>query len=166
MRYFRTLLKSLLGAKNKSVPIPERKSIQPERPEPRFKLGEGFYFEFDQVSNGMGGYRMINVYLLKTDSPSFKQYIVNSRGEIQNPHCIENGEWNKKLKIPLVGMKTQFRFWIYPYQDGTASVEWTLQPDGRYFADEDGFGAEHFDEITLYSCIDANGVFTEAFKHR
>ena len=30
MRYFRTLLKSLLGAKNKTVPIPERKSMQPE----------------------------------------------------------------------------------------------------------------------------------------
>jgi len=46
------------------------------------------------------------------------------------------------------------------------SVEWTLQPDGRYFEDEDGFGAENCEEITLYSYIDTNGIFTEPFKLR
>jgi len=148
-------LKSLLNGLSKK---------NAERPEPRFKLGEGFYFEFDQVPNGMGGYRMINVYLLKTDDPSFKRCIVDRNGEINNFPGIEKGEREKNLKIPLVGTKTQFRFWIYPYKDGKSSVEWTLQPDGRYFADEDGFGWEHFDEITLYSCIDTNGLFTEPFK--
>lgn len=114
----------------------------------------------------MGGYRMTDVYLLKIDDPSFKRCIVDKSGEIQNPLGIEDGEWKKELTIPLVGMKTQFRFWIYAYKDGKATVEWTLQPDGRYFADEDGFGWEKFDEITLFSCIDTNGLFTEPFKYR
>lgn len=138
----------------------------PPQPEPRFKLGEGFYFEFDQVSNGMGGYRMTDVYLLKQGDPDFKRCIVDKSGIIQNPLGIEEGEWIKELEIPLMGMKTRFRFWIYAYENGKATVEWTLQPDGRYFADEDGFGAERFDEITLYSSIDTNGVFTEPFKCR
>lgn len=113
----------------------------------------------------MGGYRMVDVYLLKTDDPSFKRCIVNKSGEIENFPGIEHGEWEKDLEIPLIGTKTQFRFWIYAFKDGKASVEWTLQPDGRYFADEDGFGWEHFDEITLYSSIDTDGYFTEPFKH-
>jgi len=138
---------------------------QPERPEPRFKLGDGFYFEFNEVSNGMGGYRMINVYLLKTDDPTFKRCIVDGSGKINNFPGIKKGDWMKELKCPMDN-KTQFRFWIYEYKDGKATVEWTLQPDGRYFADEDGFGWEHFEEVTLYSSIDTNGVFTEPFKYR
>ena len=58
----------------------------------------------------------------------------------------------------------EFRFWIYEYKDGKASVEWTLQPDGGYFEDEDGFGGENCEEITLCSHIDTNGIFTEPFR--
>ena len=150
--------------------IPENNSLKetidlPARKEPRFKLGEGFYFEFDEVSNGMGGYRMINVYLLKIDDPSFKHCIVDESGMIENFPGIVDGDWKNELEFPL-GKKTQFRFWIYAYKDGKASVEWTLQPDGRYFADGDGFGGENCEEITLWSYIDTNGFFTEPFKHR
>lgn len=150
--------------------IPENKSLEktfdlPDRKEPRFKLGEGFYFEFDEVSNGMGGYRMTNVYLLKIDDPSFKHCIVDESGIIENFPGVVDGDWKNELEFPL-GKKTQFRFWIYAYKDGKASVEWTLQPDGRYFEDEDGFGAENCEEITLWSYIDTNGFFTEPFKHR
>ena len=136
-----------------------------ERPEPRFKLGDGYYFEFEQVSNGMGGYRMVNVYLLKVDDPAFKRCIVDGMGKIANFPGVEKGEWIKKLEFPLSN-KTQFRFWIYAYAAGKASVEWTLQPDGRYFEDEDGFGAENCEEITLYSSLDTNGFFTEPFRRR
>ena len=143
----------------------EQKSIQPACKEPRFKLGDGFYFEFDTVSNGYGGYRMINVYLLNVDDPSFERCIVNRCGEIENFPGIEEGKWMERLERPLSN-KTKFRFWIYKYKDGKASVEWTLQPDGRYFEDEDGFGGENCEEITLYSSIDTNGFFTEPFKYR
>lgn len=136
-----------------------------ERPEPRFNLGDGYYFEFEQVSNGMGGYRMVNVYLLKVDDPAFKRCIVDGKGKIENFPGVEKGEWIRELEFPLSN-KTQFRFWIYAYTDGKASVEWTLQPDGRYFEDEDGFGAENCEEIILYSSLDTNGFFTEPFKRR
>ena len=154
--------------------IPQGKSVDveqaanapanpPVQKEPHFKLGDGFYFEFNEVPNGMGGYRMINVYLLKTDNPSFRRCIVDERGMIENFPGIVEGDWKKSLEFPL-DRKTQFRFWIYHYKDGKAAVEWMLQPDGRYFEDEDGFGGENCKEVTLHSYIDTNGFFTEPFK--
>ena len=168
MSWIYNLLKKLSGRNNHAVqnfqPV-KPVFTQPQRPEPRFKLGDGFYFEFDEVSNGMGGYRMINVYLLKIDDPSFKRCIVNGSGMIENFPGIEEGDWIKELEYPL-DKKIKFGFWIYAYKDGKASVEWTLQPDGRYFADADGFGSENCEEITVHSYIDTNGIFTEPFKRK
>ena len=39
-------------------------------------------------------------------------------------------------------------------KDGIARVNWTLYPDGRYFADEDGFGMEDNDEVNIDAYID------------
>lgn len=133
------------------------------RPKFSQELGNGFSFAYDEVSNGMGGYRLINVWLSKMDAPSFKRCIVDEHGMIQNFPGIVEGDWRSSLEYPL-DRKTQFRFWIYAYKDGKAPVEWTLQPDGRYFEDEDGFGGENCEEIVLRSYIDTNGCFTEPFK--
>ena len=43
---------------------------------------------------------------------------------------------------------------IGDYQDGLAYVSWMLYPDGRYFADEDGFGMEDNDEVNISAYID------------
>lgn len=43
---------------------------------------------------------------------------------------------------------------IGDYQDGIAHVNWMLYPDGRYFADEDGFGMEDNDEVNISAYID------------
>lgn len=159
MSFLKDLFQTVFSG-NKSI---EEKTKQSDHKEPRFKLGSGYYFEFNDVSNGYGGYRMINVYLMKTDDTSFRRCIVDGNGRIKNFPGIEKGEWIKNLEYPL-NNKVQFRFWIYEYKDGKASVEWTLQPDGRYFEDEDGFGGENCEEITLYSHINTNGIFTEPFR--
>ena len=41
--------------------------------EPRFCLGSGYSYEYDDVPNGLGGYRMVSVFLLKADDPSFRR---------------------------------------------------------------------------------------------
>lgn len=161
---FKELLEKLVH--NPPVSAPAKPGSEPSAQKaPRSPLGDGFHFTFDEVSNGMGGYRMVNVYLLKVDDPSFRRCIVNGLGLIENFPGIVEGDWKKELIFPL-GRKTQFRFMIYGYEKGKASVEWTLQPDGRYFADEDGFGAEDCEEITLFSHIDTNGRFTEPFRKK
>lgn len=160
-------LSNLFHQKNKVEPKQTKsQSVKPapdHQKEPRFKLGNGFYWEFEQVRNGYGGYKTVNAYLLKMDDPDFRRCIVNHAGEIQNFPGFKDRSWEKELQIPAGSQRVNFVFWIFPYQDGKASVRWLLQPDGRYFADEDGFGAEHFDEIELYSTLDEDGKFTEPF---
>ena len=50
------------------------------------------------------------------------------------------------------------------HEDGHRCL-WTIQPEGRYRADEDGFGAENDSEIVLYSDLDKNGSIYLAFPH-
>lgn len=50
-----------------------------------------------------------------------------------------------------------FPTFIRKYNGGVASVDWELNPDGRYYMDEDGFGMTDDDEITIYGFIDRNG---------
>ena len=40
---------------------------------------------------------------------------------------------------------------------------WEIQQDGRYWAEEDGFGAENDSEIIPYAGLDSNGVFKGPF---
>ena len=48
-------------------------------------------------------------------------------------------------------------------QDAMRMV-WRIQPDGRYWADEGGFGMENDLEICLYSMLDAEGNFAHPFR--
>ncbi len=41
---------------------------------------------------------------------------------------------------------------------------WTVRPDGRYWADSWGFGAEDYESLSLYTYIDSDGNFTTPFK--
>lgn len=41
---------------------------------------------------------------------------------------------------------------------------WTVRPDGRYWMDSWGFGAEDYESLSLYSYIDSDGNFTIPFK--
>ena len=40
--------------------------------------------------------------------------------------------------------------------DGVCCLCWMLHPDGRYYADEDGFGMEDDDEENIYCIIDSH----------
>lgn len=48
------------------------------------------------------------------------------------------------------------RYWFGRYdkfRNGVCVICWTIYPDGRYFADEDGFGMEDNDEENAYYII-------------
>lgn len=51
----------------------------------------------------------------------------------------------------------QFPTNIRHFQDGVAEVEWQINPDGRYFMDDDGFGMSDDEEVSLYGYIDRHG---------
>lgn len=51
-------------------------------------------------------------------------------------------------------LRASYAFGVEDYSDGLACVSWMLYPDGRYFADSDGFGMEDNDEVNVYAYID------------
>lgn len=57
-----------------------------------------------------------------------------------------------------------YHFGINEFKDGVAYLSWTLQPDGRYYADEDGFGVEDDDEINFYAFIDTQANILIPFQ--
>lgn len=59
--------------------------------------------------------------------------------------------------------KALYGLHIDTFHDGKAVVSWCIQPDGRYWEDEDGFGGTSDVEIELYSLIDRQGRFCLPF---
>ena len=51
----------------------------------------------------------------------------------------------------------RYRFFVYEFKDGRAEVEWTVCPDGSFFSDGDGFGAEDCKELTVKAVINRKG---------
>ncbi len=51
-------------------------------------------------------------------------------------------------------LSAQFPTFISDFHDGIAQVSWQLNPDGKYYMDEDGYGMTDDKEITVYGYID------------
>lgn len=50
------------------------------------------------------------------------------------------------------------------FKDGLCALCWTTYPDGRYFADEDGFGGEDNDEESLFCIINTSLEIVAPFR--
>lgn len=48
---------------------------------------------------------------------------------------------------------------------GKAEVQWQLNPDGRYYMDEDGYGMTDDEEITLVGAVDRTGRVIQKFRY-
>ena len=62
-----------------------------------------------------------------------------------------------KQQCPYLAFKARYRFCVFPFTGSKAAVEWTVCPDGSYYADSDGFGMTDDEEITLHGFIDTDG---------
>lgn len=62
-----------------------------------------------------------------------------------------------KQQCPYLAFKARYRFWVFPFTGSKAAVEWTVRPDGSYYADSDGFGMTDDCEITLHGFINTKG---------
>lgn len=54
---------------------------------------------------------------------------------------------------------------ILGFSNRNAQVRWTLQPDGQYYMDEDGFGMTHDTEINVIGTIDRTGRVVKKFRY-
>ena len=125
------------------------------------ELGPGLCLRYQEVPNGYGGYRTVNMTLFWGILPVRR--LTNRRGRILKFPGIVRGPWEKNLTKPL-RPQVNFTAGITPFQNGFLLFSWMVQPDGFYYADEDGFGAENDIEITLYAFINPAGRFITPFS--
>jgi hypothetical protein len=103
------------------------------------------------------------IYAIDSQGKRIKTIVDSSGKIIDFPGVVEEKVWTDEFLgtlSPYVRYRTEFN----KCADGTYIMLWEIQPDGRYWADSDGFGAEHDSEIILYSYIDDKGNFLEPFR--
>lgn len=112
-----------------------------------------------------GGEDDVVIYLIDPIK-RVKYPIVDEEGKFVNFPGIENEyllkPYYKGAAIaPTIGFRTEF---IRDKETGKLMVHWQVQPDGWYWADEDGFGAENDLEIVLYAYLTEDGKFEAPFR--
>lgn len=128
------------------------------------QLGQGYYLTYDMESNMMGGYHPVNIVLKNSNDENCNYRITDKLGNFVNFPGVKKGDWEKELDGKFYAT-VMFTFWISEFVDGISYVIWILQPDGRYFEDEDGFGGENCSEIELYSAMNTKGEFIYPFTN-
>ena len=104
------------------------------------------------------------VYFLNP-SLGIKKKIVDKDGIIQDFPGVKTEEfWAKDLGPNALKPRICFRTVFEKYPGGRHIMIWQVQPDGRYWEDEDGFGMENEEEIRLFSFLDSHGCFTGEFE--
>ena len=98
------------------------------------------------------------------ETRGIKKMLVDSKGNICNfPGMVKEDFWTKEVAPNYLKPQIRFRSSFEKREKGWIFL-WQLQPDGRYWEDEDGFGAEHDVEVTLYTLVDMDGHFTQPFR--
>lgn len=124
-------------------------------------LGDGYELKYRIKSNGLGGYHDVDMELLK-DKETVKKITDEYGGFIDFPGVL-NGPWMDKL-VGGYEPYVNFAASIYKFKYGFSLFSWTVQPDGRYYEDETGFGAERDEEVVLYSYMNKKGEFVTPFS--
>ena len=79
-------------------------------------------------------------------------------------------DWTSLQKLPedavCVAQCLSFHYpsFIRGFKNGVARVDWQLNPDGRYYMDDDGFGMTDDVEIEIYGFIDTAGNVLVKFQ--
>lgn len=58
-----------------------------------------------------------------------------------------------------------FPSFVWKYQNGVAEVCWQLNPDGRYWEDDDGYGMTSDQELNIHGFIDRKGRVLVKFRY-
>ena len=139
--------------------VPEYK----ERPFEQRNLGEGMVI----VNQVIGEYWKPR-FLMDFEAKCAYEFM--SLNETLQTVTDADIDWESVKGLPedvlRVAKRHSFHFpgHIYKYSNGVAEVNWQLQPDGRYYMDEDGFGMTSDNEINLYGAIDRKGRVVRKFS--
>lgn len=91
--------------------------------------------------------------------------IIDQDGNILNFPGVEcTDKLNEELGNGDIDPVVKYEAIFEKLDDGKFIMVWTVRPDGRYWMDSWGFGAEDYESLSLYSYIDSDGNFTMPFK--
>lgn len=94
---------------------------------------------------------------------------INDKQEL-NTVTKDDIDWESLKGLPTDAVRqaeslsARFPTFIRGYRNGVAEVSWQINPDGRYYMDEDGYGMTDDEEITLYGLIDRQGKIVKKFS--
>lgn len=83
----------------------------------------------------------------------------------------EDIDWESLKGLPEDALRSamdlsfHFPSFIYRFSSGVAKVSWQLNPDGRYYMDDDGFGMSDDEDIEIYGFIDRNANVVAKFRN-
>lgn len=110
--------------------------------------------------------------LMRTDPVIFinktagiEKCIVDEDGNILDFPGIEPcPELSSEINLDALKPQVRYEASFKKCKDGGYAMIWTVRPDGRYWMDSWGFGAEDYEWVELYTVIDENGCFTAPFR--
>ena len=120
-------------------------------------------FSPDIIDSELGWAEGIGMTLMRGET--VVKIICDDDGYFLDFPGFAEGPWMKEAQYPLEG-RIRFIVRYGRFTDGLLTFYWEFQPDGRYYADEDDFGWEDDEEITLVSRMDKQGNFIEPFRAR
>ena len=117
------------------------------------ELSEGISV-IEQVINGWWKQR----YLFNEDT--CRAYEIMDEGMTFTNFTTDDIDWNSLESLPdymierARRLSALFPTFVSCFQNGVAKVSWQLNPDGRYYRDDDGYGMTDDEETTVYGFID------------
>ncbi|MBE6253925.1 MAG: hypothetical protein E7105_00170 [Prevotella sp.] len=132
-------------------------------------------YEYDDLGEGMG-------VIGETMCGWWKhRYLINHNTrcayEFMDKHQIlctvteDDIDWESLKNLPkdaqeeARALSFHFPSFIRSFKNGVAKVSWQLNPDGRYFMDEDGYGMTDDEEIEIYGFIDQKAKVVVKFRN-
>lgn len=148
------------------TPAPPTEPAAPEPPAEQTAPPREPYLT-ETVVFGMHIYRRpgddSSVYFVD-EARGIRKMLVDTYGNIQNfPGIVREDFWLKEVEPSALEPQIHFRT-SFEKREGGWMMLWEIQPDGRYWADEDGFGWGKDPEVRLYTFVDQNGDFTGPFR--
>lgn len=157
MKFLSKLLKKN-QPKSDSEPVVE--IIPPQKPEP--KRTEPVYLT-SSVTFGMRRDEDCSICFVD-ENRGIRKVIVDSCGIIQNfPGIVKEDFWVEEVVPNFLQEEVRFRSEFEKRENGWIFL-WQMQPNGMYWADDGGFGANNDLEVVLYTYLDLNGDFTGPFR--
>lgn len=103
--------------------------------------------------------------LFTNEERNINKQIIDRDGNILDFPGVEytatlTEELGRRVIEPVVKYEALFE----KVDEGKFIMVWTVRPDGRYWMDSWGFGAEDYESLSLYTYIDSNGNFMMPFK--